>query len=38
MEENLENINVADNFNAIRSFSCTYNPDGTVSIWNKSEE
>ncbi|KAL4434994.1 hypothetical protein ABPG74_017750 [Tetrahymena malaccensis] len=38
MEENLDKINVADNFNAVRSFSCTYNEDGSVSIWNKTEE
>lgn len=38
LEENLDNLNVAEKSKEITSFSSTTNEDGSVSIWNKSTE
>jgi len=35
---NSESLSVAEHSTTIKSFSSTTNPDGTVTIWNKSEE
>lgn len=38
LESKAETLSVVETTPEIRSFSSTTNPDGTVTIWNKSEE